>query len=59
MTKLDEAIDRALRASTPSDSEAIREDAATVAKVLVRWHGDGAVRVLELAAELAKAAVRP
>jgi hypothetical protein len=59
MTKLDEAIDRALRVSTPPDSEAFREDAATLAKVLVRWHGTDAVRVLELATELVKAAVHP
>lgn len=59
MTKLDEVIERALRSASPSDSEAIREDAALIAKVLVRWHGDSATRVLELAGEFAKATIRP
>jgi hypothetical protein len=51
--KLEAAIERALREETGGVDRKI--DAAVVARVLTRWHGDNAGEILRLAAELAEA----
>lgn len=54
--KLEQAIERALDKSD-GEGDAVLIDAAAVAKVVSRWHGDDAVRVLEKSLEFARASV--
>jgi hypothetical protein len=57
--RIEEALERAFRKHT---AESFATDAALVAAVVVKHHGDDAARVLELAAQIAretKAAFEP
>lgn len=55
--QLEIAISNALKNAATSNEKQKTIDAATVARVVTRWHGDDAVSVLLQALELCKAGV--